>query len=249
MSWIRRLAFFYAICFILTSGIFITPVAAKPEKPSWGFWDYANTLNPLPYINPFGEGREFLNFGAYTRTGEGSDYFGINHLWWDAKDWDNAAKDSEAWLQQTSKTGDLDNLAGDARYAVTVREYAIGRYQKDNANGKNDRAISDGYRSLAQTYTALGPAYSDWRLEELQHATEVDSSNYNAWNDRIQALEGLGRTDEAAEIKHQRDLAIEASASRASSFLPISLIIPILAITLLMLGHGLLQKKRRPETR
>lgn len=132
----------------------------------------------------------------------------------------------------------LSILIPTATESVTSREIAIEKWQQDNAGGKNDRKISDSYRQLSTTYSALGPTYNVWRLEELQHATEADKTNINAWNDRIKALEDSGMTTEAEQVKHQRDLTIESEGGHGfmDFLLPASPLIPILGIALVMMG-------------
>lgn len=233
MSLVPRSGVLFVAFLVVASLVCAGPAMAKPPKPEYSMADYLMG-------NPLWDSMRFEDlWTTYT--------FQMNKHFWDADRWSDEATKAEQTLAEMMNAGDIKGAAGMSALAVAQRERAIREYQADNENGKNDREISQSYMALASTYTILGPTYSDWRLEELEHATQADESNANAWNERIRTLESLGRTDEAAQVKNQRDAALERSASTASSFLPLPPLVPVLAVLVVMLGYGIAARKQMTQ--
>jgi hypothetical protein len=176
---------------------------------------------------------------------------GMNRMLWDSGKWEEKAQLDETPFRilEPDEVLSLEMIKIYGTQAVVSREIAIDKLREENKDGKNDRKISENYMNLAQTYEAISrtaPDYNFWRLEMLQEATTSDKSNINAWNQRITALEQAGMNQEAAEVKHQRDLAkgSEGGSGFMDFLLLISPVISVLGILLAIVGIGAARKRK-----
>lgn len=234
----RSLCVLFCLILLCIGPVFAatSPTGQKPPKPSY---DVQKILSASTITTELRE-RLLENAGL-----------GMNRLLWDSKKWEEKATLDETPFRNIEKGETLppEMIKTFGTQAVVSREIAIDKLREENKDGKNDRAISENYMNLAQTYEIISrssPDYNLWRLDMLQEATAADKSNINAWNQRIAALEQAGMHDEAAAVKHERDLAIESEGGQGlmDFLLPVSPLIPLLGILVAVLGIGMARKKK-----
>lgn len=221
--------------------IFIQSVAAaesgKPPKPAF------NIDKILSLDHATSEAEETINDAG----------LGLNRLFWSAEEWEEKASRHQQHLSGIS--GDmvypdyiLRRYGYEAAAAVTAREIAIDKYRKNPGSVKNDQKIADAYMSLAQTYSYLArqnSGYREYQLEALDDATDALPTKGAAWEEKINLLNQMGRTDEAqqAQAEYERvQRQTTAGYSLIGMLVPPS---PLVTIIAAALGLGLFAMRKR----
>ena len=181
--------------------------------------------------------------------------FGPSRLIASPEDWERRAQRHQQRLSELDSNEYYPPpvqafYAYSAAAAVTAEEIAIEKYRNNPSGVANDEKISDAYIRLSQTYEYLGrlnPGYYEYQLDALNEATDALPTNRDAWDQKIDLLNQLGRTEEAQQAQADYDRIqrqTEAGHSLFDALMPADILVVVLSAAA---GLGLiaLRKQRK----